>query len=82
MDVPSTAQTDGKIRLRRDVYDALVAERGATAVADQMRLTGLQRKTLYRIRRGDNPSLASAMKMAESLGVPVPALFERVRGAA
>jgi DNA-binding XRE family transcriptional regulator len=79
---PSGVTDDAKVRLRRDVYEALVAERGAVSVAEQVDLIGLPRKTLYRIRRGDAPSLASAMKIADALGVPMSALFERVQDAA
>lgn len=66
-----------EIRLRRDVFDALMAERNAKTVNEQVVLLGLSRATYHRIRRGDTPSLSTAMKMADALGVPFTALFER-----
>jgi DNA-binding XRE family transcriptional regulator len=86
MDVPARiaqgVTDDAKVRLRRDVYEALAAKRGAESVAEQVALIGLPRKTLYRIRRGDNPSMASAVKIAAALGSSVDALFERIEDAA
>lgn len=86
MPVPSprgnSVTNDAKYRLRTDVYEALMQDKGATTVTEQVRITGLPRKTLYRIRRGDSPSLATAMHLSEQLGLPLPALFERVREAA
>lgn len=67
-----------KIRLRRDVYDAIIRERGATMVQDQVRLTGVPQKTLYRIRSGASPSFANAMRISRALGMPIAALFESV----
>lgn len=69
-------------RLRRDVFENLARSRGAATVNDQVRLTGVPRVTLWRIRNGEPPSLASAVKICDSLGVPMSALFERVRDAA
>ncbi|NED96482.1 helix-turn-helix transcriptional regulator [Phytoactinopolyspora alkaliphila] len=73
------AMVDSPIRLRRDVYDALVAERGATTVAEQAKLTGIPERTLYRIRRGEAVSITSAMRLAGVLDVRLTALFERIK---
>ncbi|TDE03426.1 helix-turn-helix domain-containing protein [Jiangella asiatica] len=85
--MPDTAPTPaGRIsetfRLRREVYDRLVEAKGAGTVEQQVRLTGVARATLFRIRGGDPPSLTSAVKIADALGVPLNALFERVKDTA
>lgn len=78
---PDQAATRGmSLRLRRVIYDEMVTELGATTVAAQVKLTGVPERTLFRIRRGDPPSLNSAMRIADALGVPLPAIFERVEG--
>lgn len=73
------AKVVAKSRLRRDVYDQLVAERGVPQVKDQTELTGLSRRTLTRLRKGEPPGHDTAMVLAEALGVPVGVLFERVK---
>lgn len=69
---------DTRIQLRRGVYDELVATKGAETITAQVKLTGISRATLWRLRRGDSPSLPSAIRIADALGVPVDYLFERV----
>lgn len=73
---------DTRFRLRRDVYDRLTAKMNATTVDEQVRLTGVSRTTLWRIRTGSPPNLASAMRICDALGVHVDVLFERVEEAA
>lgn len=81
--LPAKGSSGGEtFRLRREVFESLAESRGATTVNDQVRLTGVPRATLWRIRNGEAPSLASAVKIADALGVPMSALFERVRDAA
>jgi DNA-binding XRE family transcriptional regulator len=64
------------IRLRTDVFDALAANLAGTE-QDRARLIGLDRTTLYRIRRGRVvPTLDVAMRLAERLGTTVDELFE------
>lgn len=66
-----------RIRLRRDVYDALIEKKcDASTSVGQAEFLGISRATLYRIRSGDPPSISSAMRIADALGVPVDALFE------
>jgi transcriptional regulator with XRE-family HTH domain len=74
------AADDTLVRLRRDVYDRRVTELGATTVRDQASLTGVAERSLYRIRRGDPPSIGNAVRMAKRLSVPFDVLFERVEG--
>ncbi len=70
--------SESQYRLRRDLYDKLMARRGASTVDQQVEITGLPRATLYRIRQGSSPSLATAMAVADALGVTVETAFERV----
>ena len=67
---------DTRIRLRRDIYDALVAQRGAKTMIEQVRLTGIPRRTLYRILNGSQPNAMNAMRIARALDQPVDVLFE------
>lgn len=68
---------DAKVRLRLEVYDALAAQRGVTAVVAQARLHGIGRQHMFDIRSGRSlPSLPLAMRMAADLGTTVEALFE------
>lgn len=67
-----------RIRVRRVVLEDLLAERRATTVEDQIRLFGISRATVYRIRRGDVPSLRTAIRIAKALNVPMAVLFEIV----
>lgn len=72
-------QTDAKVRLRLEVYDALAASRKVTAVVAQARLHGIGRQHMFEIRAGRSlPSLPLAMRMADDLGTTVDALFEQV----
>lgn len=72
-------QTDAKVRLRLEVYDALAAQREVTAVVAQARLHGIGRQHMFDIRSGRSlPSLPLAMRMATDMGTTVDALFERV----
>jgi len=69
--------TDGRLRLRREVFDALAAKRGAETVVAQAELTGVPRRTLYNLFAGTEPSLATASKLALALGCRVGDLFEQ-----
>lgn len=71
-----------RVRLRRDVFEAQMLERGAVTADAQVALLGVPRRTLFRIKAGDTPSLATAMRIADALGMAVPALFERTGGVA
>lgn len=71
------ARNGAKYRLRRDVFDSLMAERDAKRVTDQVRLTGVPQRTLERIRGGGCPSFATATQISDALGVPLKALFQR-----
>ncbi len=71
--------SDVKLRLRRDVYDRLMTERGATTVRTQLKvLEGISESTLMRMRRGEPPSLATVVCASDRLGTPISVLFERV----
>lgn len=73
--------TDARVRLRLEVYDALAAKRGVSAVVAQARLHGVGRQHMFEIRAGRSlPSLPLAMRMAADMGTTVDALFERVSG--
>lgn len=75
----SPAQSDVKVRLRLEVYDALATKRGITTVIAQSKLHKIGRQHMFRIRSGRwQPSLPVAMRMAADLGTTVDALFERV----
>lgn len=69
---------DIKLRLKREVFDSLMADRGATVVADEVQITGVPERTIRRIRNGSSPSMSTALRMADRLGVPIAVLFERV----
>ncbi|WP_416902717.1 hypothetical protein [Micromonospora echinospora] len=74
-----TPQSDAKIRLRLEVYDALAAQRNVKRVVAQARLHGIGRQHMFDIRAGRHlPSLPLAMRMANDLGTTVDALFEKV----
>ncbi len=71
--------SDAKVRLRVEVYDALAAQRGVTTVVGQAKLHEIGRQHMFDIRSGrGRPSLPLAMRMAADLGTSVEALFERV----
>lgn len=73
------ATNDTKFRLRRDVYDRLMENAGARTQLQQVELTGVPRRSLYRILNGlTEPSLANAMRIANALDVAFDVLFERV----
>ncbi|MDG4798948.1 helix-turn-helix transcriptional regulator [Micromonospora sp. WMMD980] len=63
------------IRLRTDVFDRLATSLADTE-QDRANLLGLDRATLWRIRKGQTPTLRVAMRIAESLGSTVDELFE------
>lgn len=67
-----------KLRLRLDVFDETVAERRISTRAEQEATLGLTRRTISRLRKGHQPSFATAVRVADALGVPLMALFERV----
>ncbi|MDR7278898.1 hypothetical protein [Catenuloplanes atrovinosus] len=66
------------VRLRVEVFDALMAGRGHRTVAAQADALGVNRSTLFRLRAGETvPNLDLAMTMAAVAGTKVEALFER-----
>lgn len=70
--------SDVKVRLRLEVYDALVAQRGVKTVVGQAKLHGIGRQHMFDIRAGRSlPSLPLAMRMAADMGTSVDALFEQ-----
>lgn len=72
-------ESDAKVRLRVEVYDALAARRGAKTVVAQAKLHEIGRQHMFDIRSGrGRPSLPLAMRMAADVGTTVEALFERV----
>lgn len=64
-------------RLRRDVFEALAAKRGADTIDQQADLTGVSRASLVRIRGGKSPSLRNAARIAQALGVEIHVLFKQ-----
>jgi DNA-binding XRE family transcriptional regulator len=75
----SSVGSDVKVRLRLEVYDALVARRGIKTVVAQAQLHGIGRQHMFDIRAARvHPSLPLAMRMATDLGTTVDALFEQV----
>jgi hypothetical protein len=77
-DASTSTQDTGTVRLRVAVYDALAAARGYTKVEAQANWHGIARSTLFRLRGGGVPEMATAMRMAVDLGVPVEVIWERV----
>lgn len=71
-----------QLRLRVDVFDDLAAARGAASVPEQVKLTGVSRPSLYRIRAGKPPSFANATRILAALNVPLDVVFERAQDAA
>ena len=77
-DAPAV-QSDAKVRLRLEVYEALAARRGVKAVVAQAKLHGIGRQHMFDIRAGRSlPSLPLALRMASDMGTSVEALFEQV----
>lgn len=74
----ATHEGDATVRLRLEVYDALVETKGASTVVAQAALHGVGRQHMFDIRAGRKlPSIKLAMRMAADLGTSVEALFER-----
>ncbi|MFE7868807.1 helix-turn-helix transcriptional regulator [Micromonospora sp. HUAS LYJ1] len=68
--------TPSPIRLRTDRFDQLLASLAETE-QDRAQLLGMDRATLWRIRRGRvTPTLDVAMRMAAVCGTTVDELFE------
>jgi hypothetical protein len=67
-----------RYRLRREVFDALAAQKQAPTINSQVTLTGVPRASLVRIRGGETPSMRNAGRIASALGVEIHVLFERV----
>lgn len=74
----SSQSTDGSVRLRTEVYDALAADKGYRTVESQVGWHGLTRSNWFRIRAGGPPRLDTAMRVAADLGVAVEVIWERV----
>ncbi|MEU4777503.1 helix-turn-helix domain-containing protein [Micromonospora sp. NPDC023633] len=71
------AATLSPIRLKTDVFTKLTADLDASSEIELARLFGMNRTTLYRIRKGEvTPTLTVAMRMADRLGTTVDELFE------
>lgn len=78
-DRPSQTPDLPRVRLRAEVFDALMARRGITSVVAQAAALGTNRSTLFRLRAGETtPLLDLAMDMARLAGTSVEALFELV----
>ena len=73
----SSTGHDTKLRLRRDVFDAVVTERNLGTVNAQTAHCGVSRATMWRARGGIPVGYAAAIRMSDALGVPLFALFER-----
>lgn len=72
-----SATPPAPIRLRTNIFDALLADINAGTETERARLFDMDRTTLYRIRKGKvTPTLEVAMRMAERLGTTVEELFE------
>jgi DNA-binding XRE family transcriptional regulator len=70
-------EVDARVRLRVEVFDALMNRKGITFVAAQARELGVSRSNLFRLRTGaTEPGLGLAMKMARLAGTTVEVLFE------
>lgn len=70
--------SDTVVRLRVEVFDALMAAKGVTSVAEQARVVGVHRATIFRLRAGSGTSARTAMKLAAACRTTVDKLFERV----
>lgn len=79
--VSRSRHTCAPVRLRTGVHDALARSHGLVQATHQAAAYGIHRATLVRIKGGQEPSLAVAMRMAGVLGTPVEALFERAAAA-
>lgn len=66
---------DASVRLDRAVFERLCRDRGATTVDRQARLVGIPRRTLFRLFQGREPSLGTAIRLADALGVRLEVLF-------
>lgn len=74
----SGIRATARVRLRNDVFDAAMTQRGAETRSQQARLCDTDRTNLIRIRGGKTtPSLELAMHIASQLGMKVEELFER-----
>jgi DNA-binding XRE family transcriptional regulator len=73
----STREADG-VRLRVEVYTPLAVAKGYRSKAAQARWHGIARSGFFKILGGSNPSAPTAMRIAEQLGVPFEAIWERV----
>lgn len=70
------------VRLRADMFDQLTAGHDATTDPARARLIGVDRATLWRMRKGQLvPSVSLAMHIARVLGVRVEDLFEVAQAA-
>jgi DNA-binding XRE family transcriptional regulator len=73
----ATPEGDVIARLRVDVHDRLIADKGIGTVVAAAELHGINRTQLFDYRSGrKSPHLTIAMRMAADLGVSVEELFE------
>lgn len=78
-DDSDTSAARSPIALRTEVFDRLMADRGAVSDVARARELGIDRATISRMRkRRFAPRLELAMRMADLLGTTVDELFERV----
>ena len=74
----SGIRATARVRLRNDIFDAAMQQRGAKTRGEQARLCDTDRTNLIRIRGGKtSPSLELAMHIAARLDMTVEDLFER-----
>lgn len=73
----STRDSDG-VRLRVEVYTPLAVAKGYRSKAAQAKWHGIARSAFFKIYSGGNPSAPTAMRIADQLGVPFEAIWERV----
>lgn len=65
-----------KARLRRDRYEALIAERGGLTLDQRADMFGLHRATMARIQTGEaEPRVGTALAIARYLGTTVENLW-------
>jgi hypothetical protein len=69
---------NGRLRLRTDVLDTLMAAKGVTTYAAQAEAFDMDRTNWFKIRTGRVvPTLATALRIAARAGTTVEFLFER-----
>jgi DNA-binding XRE family transcriptional regulator len=73
---PEGAVNGTRYAFNGTLFTNLACERGAETLDEAAQLCGISRRTLIRIRAGSfNPTLKTATRVAEALGVAVVDLF-------